>query len=118
MKYYSEDLKQLFESEKELKEAEKEQQTKLVEKQKLAETKKARAKEIEDSYKNIRKVREESMENMRKADAEYNDLVNAFVKDFGSYHMTYSSENANDEITVSDVVDEMFKAFETFPFLF
>ena len=28
---------------------------------------------------------------MRDAEKTYNSLVDAFVKDFGSYHMTYSS---------------------------
>ena len=42
----------------------------------LAETRKARAKEIEDAYKHA------------------NELLNAFVKDYGSFHMTIRNQEA------------------------
>lgn len=44
----------------------------------LAETRKARAKEVEDAYKHA------------------NELLNAFVKDYGSFHMSINEPHARE----------------------
>ena len=91
IQYYSDMLNQYFDTEAAAIEAEKAEAEKraLIEKakaekeakaKKAAEERKARAKEIEAAHKA-----------MIEAEKTYNELVNAFVKDFGSYHMTYSS---------------------------
>ena len=89
MKYYSEYLKKFFDTEDECQDAEDkafeeehaaEQQTK-----KLAEERKARAKEVEDA-----------MNEAIKANKKYYETLRAFCKDYGSFHMTYStSEDPN-----------------------
>ena len=91
IQYYSDMLNQYFDTEAAAIEAEKAEAEKraLIEKakaekeakaKKAAEERKARAKEIEVAHKA-----------MIEAEKTYNELVDAFVKDFGSYHMTYSS---------------------------
>ncbi len=82
MKFYSEKTEKLYDSEEELKQAE----SQLEEAQKKEEEKKqaraARAKEVEDAFK-------AASEAQKKA----NDLLVAFTKDYGSFHMTYKDES-------------------------
>ena len=91
IQYYSDMLNQYFDTEAAAIEAEKAEAEKraLIEKakaekeakaKKAVEERKARAKEIEAAHKA-----------MIEAEKTYNTLVDAFVKDFCSYHMTYSS---------------------------
>ena len=70
MKYYSEKTKKLYESEKELKEAEKGLLELEVKEKEKREQRSARAKEVEEAYKN------------------YQKLLKDFIKDYGSYHMS------------------------------
>jgi multidrug resistance efflux pump len=85
MKYYSDILKKTFDTEKACLEAEKAHtdELALAEKQKkeLAETRKARAKEVENAFKDL-----------QQAQKNYNELRNKFVKDYGSFHMTFSNQ--------------------------
>lgn len=48
----------------------------------LAETRKERAKEVEEAY-----------ETMLEAKKAYNALLDAFLGDYGSFHMTYKNDN-------------------------
>lgn len=117
MKYYSENLKKLFDSEEDLKKAEETQKAEDAKKAELSATKKQRAEEIEAAYKQILSVRQGCMKQIQDADDKYNKLVDAFVKDFGSYHFTYDSTNVQEPVKVSDVVDKMFDAFDMLPFI-
>lgn len=84
MKFYSEKLNKLFETEKECAEAENAHEKALAEaeakKKVLAEERASRAKEIDRLY-----------EEMIKAQKAHAKAVNDFVKDYGSYHKTYRS---------------------------
>ena len=87
MKYYSEDLKKLFDSEKELTEAEvaakKAADEAKAKKEALTKERKTRAEEIEALLKE------------RKAlDKKIHTALAAFTKDYGSFHTSYS--NAED----------------------
>ena len=81
MKYYSDQTKQLYETENALITAEKA----FAEAQKKEEEKKqertARAKEIEDAFKAANDARLHAQE-----------LLNAFTKDYGSFHMTFKDK--------------------------
>lgn len=81
MKFYSEKTEQLYDSEAELKQAE----SQLEELQKKEEEKKqaraARAKEVEDAFKAVNEAQKKA-----------NELLVAFTKDYGSFHMTYKDE--------------------------
>lgn len=112
MKYYSEKLKKLFDTEKELRSSEKEFELLEAEKKKKLELKKARAKEVEDAYKAYAtKVKEAELENKKLYD-EYLKLRNEFVSDYGSYHMSYT-ESGITKTTLADLINEIF-GFGTF----
>ncbi len=78
MKYYSEKLDKLFDSEKALATAEDqhevEQAAKAAKEDKLKKERKQRAAEVDEAY------------------TKYMKLLNAFVQDYGYYHKTYSSD--------------------------
>lgn len=107
MKYYSEKLKKLFDTEKELNSAEKEFAKAEEERQKVLDVKRARAKEVEDAYKvYATKVKESEIEN-KKLYNEYLRLRNDFVKDYGSYHMSYTDVGVR-ETSLSDLIADFF----------
>ena len=72
---------------------------KEAKKQELASQRKERAAEIEESYKKVIEARNE-----------YNKLVDAFVKDFGSYHLTVKGHGSPFAITDS-WFDDVFNIF-------
>lgn len=98
MKFYSENLHKLFDSEKELKDAEfkakKEKEAEEAKKKELVETRKVRAKEVDDARAAVYAAKKE-----------YQKLLNAFIKDYGSYHASYSS---NDLALIDDIFDCFF----------
>jgi len=100
MKYYSDLLKKFYDNEKDCLEAEKAQKAKLEQEEKskkeLAEKRKLRAKEVEDAYKAV-----------QEASKNYAKLRNEFVKDYGSFHMTFTSEDDN----WNSILEEWFKIF-------
>ena len=86
MKYYSEVLRKTYDSEDECIKAEKDYNDKVaaekVKQEKLTTERKARAKEVEDAYTAI-----------VEAQKHYKELRNAFIKDYGSWHMTFSTKD-------------------------
>ena len=97
MKYYSEELKKFFNTEKECATAEKaylaEEEKKRAAEAKKNEARKARAKEIEDAYTALKDARKK-----------YNDLLDKFCEDYGAYHTSFKSS----EDTVSSLLDFFF----------
>ena len=85
MKFYSDVTKKLYDSEKQLLEAEdkvlKAQKEEEARKKQLADTRAARAKEIEEAYKAV-----------IEAENHYADLKNKFIEDYGSFHMSFSTK--------------------------
>lgn len=79
MKFYSEKLDKLFDSEELLTEAENqydvEQAAKAAKEDKLKKERKQRAKEVDEAYKR------------------YMDLLNAFLKDYKTYHVSFRSDD-------------------------
>ena len=88
MKFYSEKINKYYDTEKECLSAEKDYEEKLAvekaKKEELVATRKARAAEIEDAYKAIFEARKH-----------YNELMDKFIKDYGSFHMTIRTGNDN-----------------------
>ena len=84
MKYFSEKLNKVFESEKECEEAENKfelaKQEKEEKEKRLTQERKERAHEIEEQYKKIMDDRKE-----------YRRLVDDFIRDYGSFHCTFKS---------------------------
>lgn len=77
MKYYSEVVNKVFDTEDELKEAEKEHEEKHAAEIALKEERKQEAKLVEEAF---RKANE--------AYKEANEKMHAFAKKYGSYHLT------------------------------
>lgn len=75
MKYYSEKLNTLYDNVELLQDAEKQFDEKHALELKQKEERATRAKEVEDAYKN------------------YLKLLRAFVKDYGSYHFSYTNDD-------------------------
>ena len=88
MKFYSEKLNQLFETAEDCAKAEKTQAeaeaAKKAKEEEKAAARKTRALEVEEAYK-------ASVE----AAKHYQDLLNKFVEDYGSFHMTVRSGDFN-----------------------
>lgn len=105
MKFYSEKTKKLYSTSAELEKDEKALSEKEAEKNKLSETKKIRATEVEKAYKEVLEARKQAQELIRKADDNYETLKNNFVKDFGCYHMTYSTSNDEEDVSVDDLIE-------------
>lgn len=107
MKYYSEDLKQLFSTEKELKEAEKAAIEKEKKKKELAEKAKKEAEILKKERADAAKEVENAFKAIKEAEDEYYKKLNAFIEKYGYYH--YSSKDANDFPSVLS----LFKPFFT-----
>ncbi len=93
MKYVSEITGKTYNSEKQCLEAEK--VFVETEKEKKA-TRVKRAKEVEEAY-------QKAVE----ANKTYRDVLNKFINDYGSFHMTYS----NTSNLIDDVFNSVFKFF-------
>lgn len=100
MKYYSEITRKYYDTESECIEAEKTHNAALEEakakKDALIAARKDRAKEIEEAYAAV-----------RAAEKKYNKLRTDFIKDYGSFHMTFTSD---DDDFFTDI-REFFKFF-------
>ena len=90
MKYYSDKTKQLYESVELLQKAEaaydKEQEAALAKQR----DRKRRAEEIQ-----------KAREVLKDAQKNYQDLLNKFVKDYGSYHETYKESDSLEQILLN-----------------
>lgn len=86
MKFFSEVTNKFYPSPEECERAEKEHEEKIAkakrEAEALAQTRKERAKEVEEAYRLV-----------IEASNRYYELRNAFIKDYGSFHMTISKKN-------------------------
>ena len=87
MKYYSETLKKLFDTEEEVKKAETLAIQEETKKKELAETK--RKERAEDA-----KAVEEALKAVKVAEDEYYKKLNEFIKKYGYFH--YTSKDVND----------------------
>lgn len=100
MKYVSEITHKTYNTEKECLEAEKvfqeKQEKAMVEKKKKDAERSTRAKEVEDAYK--------AAVDANKA---YREVLDKFVKDYGSFHMTYSGTSN----LIDDVFNSVFRFF-------
>ena len=93
--YKSTLLNKVFDNYDELVKAEEEYEKVNAEKIKEAEIKKARAKEVEDAYKEAMQIRKEYNAKIAEADKKYYELRDAFIKDYKSFHMSYSDETGD-----------------------
>lgn len=93
LKYFSEKLNKLFDTEEELHKAEAEVEQKELEKLQLAEKRKERAKEVESALKEA-----------KNAQKHYIELLNAFCKDYGYFHYSWNSKDGS-PLNLKDFID-------------
>lgn len=96
--YYSKVLNKVFDTYKELCEAEQKWEKENEAKIKAQELRKEKFKKVEDSYKKYHEAYEE-----------YCKLANAFIEEFGSLHMTYNKTNSPKSNILHDLLLELFK---------
>lgn len=103
MKFYSEITKKLYDTEADLNDAESEIKRAECEKKaretKLKNERAARAKVVDAAFEDYRKAKEIA----KKKYSDANDLLDAFVKDYGTYHVSISEKNKR-----ADNFDELF----------
>lgn len=99
MKYYSESLGKLFDTEKELTEAETTYQKEQEEKQKALEKKNA------DRAEAAKKV-EQALADLRDARKNYNEVLSEFCKKYGAFHYSFTGKDAE-----SDPFGDLFSFF-------
>ena len=97
MKYYSEKTMKVYDDVEELNTAEKE-----YDEAHAAEI--AKKRERKERAEEINKARKDAI----KAQERYNELVSKFVKDYGSYHATYTNEDSGEVANVMDVFYKLF----------
>ena len=97
MKYYSEKLKKVYDTVEQLQAAETEYDKAHAAEIAKQKERKARAEEIAAARKDL--------QNRQK---KYNELVNKFIKDYGSYHATYTDEDSGEVTNVMDVFYKLF----------
>lgn len=140
MKYYSEKLNKLFDSEKELKAAEKSFEDKNLQKentkkelsQKIEsaeaavdaayknyeETRQLAAKIMDDSNKQIINIMNAAKKEVTEAEKARTDAIVAFNQQFGTYRANYTGERAQRESDrINRMVNDLFKV-NTWPFIF
>ncbi len=108
--YYSEVLNKQFNSEEELVAAEKEyldaEVAKVQKEAKLKAERTERAKEVEQAYKDYNDAYDKAVDK----ENHYIDLLNAFISDYGSFHMTF--RNSEDKVNNSlESIREIFRNF-------
>ena len=98
MKYVSEITNLIYDSAEDCQAAEKEyldkQAKATAEKEKKANERAKRAKEVEKAY-----------EAVVNANKEYKKILDSFIADYGSFHMTYTDSNN----LISDLFDSLFR---------
>lgn len=101
MKFYSEELKDFFDTQEQCEAAESAYTAKQEKLKKEKETKskerKARANEVNDAFKAY-----------KEAEKHYIELRNSFVKDYGYYHTSYSSVEDLSDFNFKSLIDELF----------
>lgn len=108
MKFYSETLNKLFDTEKDLVEAE----TKV----KVAEAKKLEAEKAKKAARATRaKEVEKALKEANEAQAKAIKLLKSFTNDYGYFHTSFSSKEEKPENNKSEsIVDDFFNVLNTF----
>lgn len=122
MKYYSELTKKVYDTEDELNTAEesykKAKELAQKEKEEKVALRKEEANKVLDAYKESLAVRKECNEKITEADNKYFELRNEFIKKYGSWHMSYSNTDGNEEVSVADTLSFLGDFFNDLDYLF
>lgn len=118
--YYSRVLGQVFDNVEDLLSAErKDKEAKLAENEK-ARVKKEKAENVEKAYREYVETVDKANQEIANAQSKYLELKDEFIKEYGSFHMTYSNKEkdgkCNRDVRVSDSLGSIFDVFKNFPF--
>ena len=111
MKYLSEKTNKAYDTEEELKKAEKEFDLKQKQKEDEVSKKKQDAQKVQDAYKKFLETSKRCREEIEKAEQDYYDLMSKFIEKYGSWHMTYTNVNGEEPFNTNDVLTNAIKAF-------
>ena len=111
MKYYSEILNKCFDSIEDCTKAEKEHADEMKKKDELKLKKKQRADEVTAAWNKLIEVKKEYAKKIADAENEFEELKSKFIKDYGSFHMTFTEKddgkNPPSSKTKVDVLNEL-----------
>ena len=111
MKYYSELLHKPFDTVEELEKAESEKKAQLDALKDKTKERTKRAKEVENAYKNWVDLKEKYFNELDEAYEKYEELLNKFVKDYGSFHMTITNDNGVEKYNLKEIADNTLNSF-------
>ncbi len=109
--YRSKLLNKYFEDYDELVKEETEFKKQKEEKEKAKLEKTNDAKKVEDAYKHLLEVKSKAAKEIKEAEDMYYKERNQFIEKYGSYHMTYTNNNGEESLSVSDLIDSVWEAF-------
>ena len=109
--YYSKELKQLFDTVEEMKEAEFKYHQEMDEKEKVSKVKREDAKKVEDAYKHLLEVKAKAAKEIGEAEKMFHQEKKNFIEKYRSYHQTYTNVNGEECLSVSDIADALWSAF-------
>lgn len=109
MKFYSEHLDQIFDTEKELKAAEKEAADKEVAKKKASEEKKAEAKKVEDAFKALNAAKRKYNTNVLDLKKKYNEDLTVIREKLNELRKVHENAVAA-EAAERDEAEKVYKA--------
>ena len=107
MKYYSDLLKRPFNTVEELEKAEQEKQEQINALKKKNDERKDRANEVQDAYKKYLEIKKKNFEEIDNAYNDYLKLRDKFVDDYGSFHMTFTNKDGNENYSLTDVFKDV-----------
>ena len=121
MKYYSEILNKCFDSIEDCTKAEKEHADEMKKKDELKLKKKQRADEVTAAWNKLIDVKKEYAKKIADAENEFEELKSKFIKDYGSFHMTFTEKddgkNPPSSKTKVDVLNDIKSGNEITEFL-
>ena len=110
--YYSNLLKKVFSTKEEMFKEENKYREENKKQLELQQVKRDESKAIKDAYEQYLKVVEESNKKILDAKNEYLKLRSDWIKKYGSFHMTYTSDDK--DITLNDVLASWLDVFRLF----
>ena len=113
MKYLSEKTNKTYATVEELEKDEKKFDLAQKEKENALSKKKEDAKKVQDAYQNLLDIRKKYYEDIKKAEQNYYILKNQFIEKYGCWHMTYTNNNGEENIStdVEDILADTIRDF-------
>lgn len=109
--YYSKMLKQPFDKLEDLKAAEAKETERVKKEQEEQLARKADAEEVKNAFRHLLETKEKAAGMIKEAEQNYLKTRQSFINKYGSYHMTYCSDDGDQEITLAALINSIFADF-------